>query len=135
MTTTVDQKVLKWTMPIILRPMGNARLHHMAYARITKKLNELSRFYARMNSTSATRTVPAKVTMTRVFVSHRQSPKTGRKVASRAWDRDNLIRSFKTVQDAIATEWGVHDGDKRWIWDWQQRVGEEDGVEVVIERQ
>jgi hypothetical protein len=47
---------------------------------------------------------------------------------------DNLNSSMKFIRDAIAKEYGVNDGDRRWEWDYDQDTPEPKcGVIVTIE--
>lgn len=54
------------------------------------------------------------------------------RIGPRRLDDDNLAGACKYVRDAIATEVGVDDGDERWTWRCEQRIGKAYGVDVEI---
>lgn len=57
------------------------------------------------------------------------------RIAPRAFDDDNLVRSAKAVRDQIAAELGINDRDPRVTWRVEQRKGgvRQYGCEVRIE--
>lgn len=60
------------------------------------------------------------------------------RVGKRKLDSDNLARSAKAVRDAIASNFGIDDGDEgekdsRWDWRYKQEIGKEYAVKIELE--
>lgn len=55
------------------------------------------------------------------------------RLAKRSMDPDNLVGSFKHVQDAVAKILGVNDGDRSKVrWMYEEETGHPYGVEITI---
>lgn len=60
------------------------------------------------------------------------------RVGKRKLDSDNLARSAKAVRDAIASNFGIDDGDEgekdsRWDWRYKQEIGKAYAVKIELE--
>lgn len=123
---------IEFTAPIKLPSFANQRMHWAKKARLTKQIREVIGAYLNQASEPSERTVPAKVTITRIHPPFVVTKKG--KAPVKPLDKDNLARSIKSVQDQIAQAFGVDDGDSRWDWNYEQGTGQDYGVHVLILR-
>lgn len=97
-------------------------MHWGTKGRLTKKMRKAALGYCLQATTKKERTLPAKITMTRIF--------SGR---SQVMDTDNLGRALKPVRDGIADAFEVDDGNVGWNWICDQRRGNKNCVVVEIQ--
>jgi len=110
-------------IPLQLVSEANQRESHWAKHRRKKGQQEIAAAYLRQENIDGLR--PTRIGLTRVV------PASG-KHAGKLMDDDNLAGCFKHVQDAIAKELGMDDGDIKWSYH-QIRHGLEHFVDVVME--
>ena len=104
-----------YCIPIKLVSLANVRMHWRTLARLKKKQRQQVANAVLGHLPS----MPIRVTLTRV--------------GKRRMDNDNLAAAFKAVRDEIANIYGVDDGSMQYEWVYDQEIGKEYAVKILIE--
>lgn len=119
---------------IPVNTVSEANMRECWQAKYRRKINQQTTVWAYLkvneNRRSLNLKLPAIITLTRIGVHD--------------LDQDNLAGSNKHVQDTIAKFLGINDGDKRLMWEYEQRrplpaeksslCDGKYGVQITIER-
>lgn len=109
---------MRITIPLKLQSLANMRWHWRKMDKEKKHQKTVVKMFLHGCDLPS---LPVVVTLTRI--------------GKRRLDGDNLQIAGKYVRDQIAAAFGVDDGDERYTWVYEQRIGKEYAVEIeIVER-